>query len=365
MTGRVVVVGGGYAGVLAAIRLGRQGFDTTLVDPKSAFVEKIRLHQLAAGQPLPERRYEDILAGTARFVQGRAVRIDRDRREVHLEDGVLPYDRLLLAAGSEPGPVPDGALAIADPASATQLAADIAALPSGKTVAVVGTGLTGVETATEIAEGRADLRVLLVGPNPADDLGPGGDVVHRALDRLGITWVDGLAERLDGASIVVDGRPVPADVVVWAASLRPARWLGTLGLSLSADGAVLVDEHLRSSDPNIYVAGDAAAVVLRGHRARMACASAMPMGAHASSAIAADLAGKAPPPFRFGWIIRCVSLGRSDGLILRVDRDDHPTGAWRGTLAAWSKELICRYTVGSFQAERLGVGYQWLRSPEA
>ncbi len=78
---RIVVLGAGYTGLFSAIRLAhrtrRTGVKITLVNPSSRFVERLRMHQIAAGQELAEHRIPDLLAGTGvTFVQGTATAID-------------------------------------------------------------------------------------------------------------------------------------------------------------------------------------------------------------------------------------------------------------------------------------------------
>ncbi|MFD0885820.1 FAD-dependent oxidoreductase, partial [Streptosporangium algeriense] len=74
---RVVVIGGGYAGTLAANRLRvRPGIDITLVNPRPEFVERIRLHQLAAGTGEATTGYDTLLGAGVRLVVDSATRID-------------------------------------------------------------------------------------------------------------------------------------------------------------------------------------------------------------------------------------------------------------------------------------------------
>jgi NADH dehydrogenase FAD-containing subunit len=74
----------------------------------------------------------------------------------------------------------------------------------------------------------------------------------------------------------------------------------------------------------------------------MACATAMPAAQHAARTVAAVLAGREPRPWRFRYAIRCVSLGRSDGLVQVVHTDDRPRDlVLTGRAAARIKEAIC------------------------
>ncbi len=133
---------------------------------------------------------------------------------------------------------------------------------------------------------------------------------------------------------------------------------------MDSRGRALVDETLRSvSHPEVYVVGDAAAVRVPGGTSRMSCAAGMPIAAHAADVVNARAAGRAARPFRFRYLIQCVSLGRRDGLIQFVRADDSPV-EWilSGQVAAWVKELVCRFTVGSLRLERRRPGsYLWVK----
>ncbi|MGW1885839.1 hypothetical protein [Streptomyces sp. NPDC001970] len=120
------------------------------------------------------------------------------------------------------------------------------------------------------------------------------------------------------------------------------------GFVLDASGRIAVDGALRSvSHPEMYVAGDTAAA--RSPRAgalRMACATALPTGAHAASSIISESRGREPRPLNFRCAVQCVSLGRHDGLIQFVGPDDSPhKRLLTGRPAALTKEQVVRSTV--------------------
>jgi NADH dehydrogenase FAD-containing subunit len=110
----------------------------------------------------------------------------------------------------------------------------------------------------------------------------------------------------------------------------------------------------------VLVAGDAAHVDSTAP-IRMACATAMPMGAHAADVVAAELQGREPEPFSFRYMIQCISLGRHNGLVQMVNADDSPRERIiTGRTAALVKEIICRFTVWSMALERRPAGaYRW------
>lgn len=161
MTGNtdVVVIGGGYAGVMAANRLTqRNDVTVTLINPRPTFVERIRLHQLVGGSHDAVVNYREVLAEGIRLVVDTATRIDAAERNVTLATGgTVGYDYLIYAVGSgSADPRVPGAREFAYPIAtleeAQRLRPVVAAAPAGAAVTVVGAGPTGIETAAELAE---------------------------------------------------------------------------------------------------------------------------------------------------------------------------------------------------------------------
>src|SRR5688500_1243001 len=102
----IVVLGGGYTGVMAAIRVPRRtrrhGGRVTRINPSSRFNERLRMHQQATAQELAHLAIRDLITGLdIEFVQGRAIVLDPDRKRVTLQDGTpIDYDILVYAIGS-------------------------------------------------------------------------------------------------------------------------------------------------------------------------------------------------------------------------------------------------------------------------
>jgi NADH dehydrogenase FAD-containing subunit len=338
MKKQIVILGGGYAGVIAAARIAKRGIPVTLVDAREGLVERIRMHQVVAGDSFAPISYRRLLRNLpVEVIRARVTSIDREMKLVHTTNGDITYDRLVYALGSEDALNP---LVLREQ------------LRTAKRVMVVGGGLTGIETAAEIAERHPHIAVTLV------DRGTiGHGLSARALRHLHAFFAMHNATLIENRFVSPDEK-VDADVVVWCASfeLSPIAW--DAGLRCNERGQVVVDEHLRSSDPSIYVAGDAAFVP----GLRMSCALAMPMGAY----VADVLAGATNAPFRMGFVIQCISLGRNDGIIQFVNADDSPRDrALTGRPAAWIKEMVCRYTVLSLKLETRGLHYKWPQAEAA
>lgn len=353
----VVIVGGGYAGVLAANRVAgklRRDARVVLVSDRDELVHRVRLHEMAAGTNDTRYPLARMLSSRVEHVRARVARIDAPARRALLEDGgALDYDFLIYAVGSGPGAAGSP---VASPEAAQAFAAQLRALPDGATIAVIGGGLTGIELASEIADAYPRLAVSLhcehIGPNWGE---PAQAAARAMLAELGVSVHEGAR--------VTD---VDADVVVRATGFTVAPLARASGLPVDALGRLVVDETLRVADhPEIVGAGDAVAtptacVLGPVERLRMGCATAMPLGAHAADVVVDAIRGRTPRAFRFGFQLQCVSFGRRRGLVVFVDRGDHPTGrVLTGRRGALVKELICRLVIGMIRLERAFAGAYW------
>lgn len=375
---QIVIIGAGYAGMMAALRLAnqtrRQPVAITLINAQDKFVERIRLHQLATNQALVERPIADMLRGTGvRFVQGTVTALDPTRKQITLQDSARPvsYDKLVYALGSytERSRVPGAAeyTFTLDHASAMRLRERLPGVAArGGKVLVSGAGLTGIESATEIAEVYPALRVEVVTSDSLeDDLSiPGAAYVHETFRQLGITLRERTTiNRLEAnRALTGDGSALPFDICVWATGFGVSPLARQSGLRVNPAGQIVIDARLRSvSHPDIYAVGDAASFAPEsGLSLRMACATALPMAVQAADNLSAWLRGKPEQPFGFGYLIRCISLGRRRGLIQFVDADDRPQPRIiTGTAGALIKEMICRYAFEALSMQRRGIGILW------
>ncbi len=365
----VVVIGGGYAGVMAANRLVQRAA-VTLVNPRPKFVERIRLHQLVAGNDDAVAEYSTVLADDVRVVVDAATRIDAAARTVELASGAtLPYDYLIYAVGSTAkvaASVP-GAAEFAYPLGelehAQRLTARMADVPLSTPIVVVGGGLTGIEAAAEFAEtGRP---VTLV----TDTLGPslgrtGRRSVTKRLIKLGVAIVEGATvARVAPDHVALDnGREVPSAATVWTAGFGVPGLAAASGLSTDAVGRLLTDETLTSvDDERIVGAGDAATPSHLPYR--MSCQAALPLGAQAANTVLARLAGENPLGVDHAMAGQCISLGRKAGTFQFADADDTPRRLYvGGRTGAIVKEQVCRWTLKWLRGEADKPGsYSWKR----
>lgn len=374
---KIIILGGGFAGVSAALRLAnrtrRRPVQITLVNASATFVERTRLHQTATGQPVSAKSFTEMLVGTGiDFVLGKVTALDPVQKTVTTatDDGVqtLTYDKLIYALGSHtdlartPGAA-EHAYAV------EQHAAFLAHLhkltPNHGRVLVIGGGLTGIEIATELAETHPTLQVALATAGALSDnmSSAGAGHLYKTLQSLGITLHEQTEiTRLEAGQAITTGAPLAFDLCIYAAGFRGAPFAQMAGLAVNAKNQIVVNAFLHSiSHPDIYAVGDAAAFEQSADLSvRMGCVTAIPLAIHAAENLARLLTGQAEQPFGFGFIIRCISLGRHNGLVQFTDASDRPLPqVISGRAAAMIKELILHYVMQTLKFERRFAFYRW------
>lgn len=378
---QVIILGGGYAGILAALRLSwktdpRQ-VRITLINGRKSFVERIRLHQQAANQKLKSYSYASLLAGTSvEFIEGWVTQLNPQGKQVQVRtpgrNVEINYDYAIYALGSivettkVPG-VSQHALSLSTADTARKLQKRLPGVAaSGGTLVVVGGGLTGIEAATELAETYPNLQVKLL---TADSFGAqlsqkGQRYLQQAFERLGITVESGqyITAVHPNHIQTADGTTIPFDICLWAGSFRAPDLAREAGLPVNNQGQLFVDEHLRvQGHPTLYAVGDAATLEKAiATPIRMGCVTAAPMGSYAGNHLAAVIQGdQYDKPYRFQYLMRCISLGRDDGLVQFVTAEDAPKERiLTGRTGAVVKEIISRSSVWNIQMERKSAAFR-------
>ncbi|HEX5540350.1 MAG TPA: FAD-dependent oxidoreductase [Micromonospora sp.] len=379
MTGNtdVVVVGGGYAGVMAANRLTqRDDVTVTLINPRPAFVHRVRLHQLVGGSHDAVVDYRKVLSEGVRLVVDTVTRIDAAERSVTLATGdTIGYDYLIYAVGSgSADPSVPGAAEFAYPIAsleeAQRLQPVVNAAPVTAAVTVVGAGPTGIETTAELAEEGRTVTLVC-----GEVLGPylhprGRRSVAKRLAKLGVTVLEGPDAKVTAvtrdAVQLSDGRELPSQVTIWTAGFGVPDLAASSGLSTDALGRLLTDETLTSvDDVRIVAAGDSAAP--SDLPLRMSCQAAMPLGARAADTVLSRITGEQPSTLNQVFAGQCISLGRRAGIFQFARRYD--VALWfhiDGRPGARLKEFVCRGIVkhladearkpGSYSLHRVSGG---------
>lgn len=274
MNDPLVIVGAGECGARAAITLRDLGFDGPLTligaEPHDPY-ERPPLSKgaiTAADDPPPHTiRDGATLAGAKiEFVRGVTVAaVDRQTREVVIGDGQrLPYAKLLLATGAlpRPLPVPGGAAAMLLRTHGDALALR-AALQPGTRVGIAGGGFIGLEVAASAAARGCDVTVIEMLPRLMGRVVPEpvAAVMAARHEAAGVTIRCGVGidaiDSTDGAHRIAlnDGASIDCDVVIAGIGAIPETRLAEAA-GLAIDNGIRVDAQLRTSDPDIFAAGD-------------------------------------------------------------------------------------------------------------
>ena len=272
MPDSVVIVGAGAAGATAAETLRRLGYSgpITLVGDEAP-VDRPNLSKDYLAGTAPEEwmplRTEDFYANQdiELIVGPKVVSIDRGQRLVELDDGrSIGFGALLLAPGAEPRRLQ---IPGSDASNVHYIRAFddsrrlIAALGSAATAVVVGAGFIGLEVAASLR--HRGLEVAVVEPEQVPLAGAIGNTLGQFVRRLheehGVVFHLGRKpDRIEPGTVTLDdGTRIPADLVVIGVGVAPRTDLAEHA-GLEVDNGVLVDDRLRSSDPNIWAAGDVA-----------------------------------------------------------------------------------------------------------
>jgi NADH:ubiquinone reductase (H+-translocating) len=370
---KVVVIGGGYSGTLAANHLRLRGdVEITLVNPRPKFVERIRLHQLVAGTSEATADYGRLLGSGVKLVVDNATRIDAAARRVELASGrALDYDYVIYAVGSTgatPASVPGAAefsYPIAEFEDAQRLRARLDELHPDAPVTVVGAGLTGIETAAELVEQGRKVALVCGGQLAPSLSEPGRRSIAKWLKRNGVIVMedDMVAEVKGDAVVFTDGAVRPSAVTIWTAGFGVPELARNSGLHTDALGRLLTDETLTSvDDDRIVAAGDAAAP--SGQPLRMSCQAAGPLGAQAANTVLSRIAGTEPVRLDQRFFGSCISLGRRAGIFQFARPDDEAVNFYfgGGRMGAALKEFVCKTTVKHLAKEGRKPGsYSWAK----
>ncbi|MCG7198777.1 FAD-dependent oxidoreductase [Marinobacter pelagius] len=360
----VLILGAGYAGLMAASRILRsREANVTVITTRSRFEQRIRLHEVLTGRPVQSPSIRDWLGHRhARLVTDRVLDIDVVGKSVTTRTARYAYDYLLFALGSEvdrsavPGAA-QHAVFIDGQADTSALSRRFRSLQdTGGNVVFVGAGLTNLESASELAERFPALRITLVSRGRLfDDFSDQGQRYLRfACRRLNIRLLEGreVQRVTETAVMLTDGSRLEADLTVVAAGFR-ASGLGRQltrsapDITLDPRGRIPCQPDLSvGPDKTVWIAGDACHLAADNQRPyRMGCVLALPMGAHAGENIVRTIRGRETRDFRFGFMFRCISLGRRDALIQWTGRDDTPLAkVTTGHRAVRIKEWVCRLT---------------------
>ena len=342
-----VIAGASLAGAKAAETLRDEGFDGDIVLIGSELERPYERPPLSKGYLLGNDQRDSFYVHAVGWYVEHAVdlregvtvtAIDRGTGTVATSDGAqVPYDKLLLATGASPrrlnfpGSDREEVLYLRTIADSDRLRS---AFQPGTRVVVAGAGWIGLETAA--AARTAECAVTVLEPQPGalhDQLGPELGAVFADLHRAhGVEFRFGerAVEFRPGMVITSAGAEVPADILVVGIGAAPNDDLATRA-GLETGNGVLVDEALRTSDPDIFAVGDVANSFhpLLGRRVRVEhWANALNGGPAAARSMLGQSVSYDPVPYfysdQYDLGMECAGLpspGSYDQVLYRGDRD--------------------------------------------
>ncbi len=329
----VVILGAGYAGLMAALRLNRkkQALRVALVNISDRFVERVRLQECIVAEVEPRiPSISAFLAGSRiEFICGRIVSLDADLRLVRVEcEGAnveIAFDQAIYALGTR--------IDVDNVKGASEHAYRLEATEGPRSPSVlrarlrenanrpiriitVGGNETSVEVAGEIKTAWPNAEVTMISAFRCGDFkGPRVEAAIRAeLSRLGVRMIDHETVREVRAAEIVtaNGQTFAFDVCVWSGGLRAAEIAGIAGVATDPQGRIWVDANLRSiSHSHIFAIGDAAhPVAPTGAPYRLSAFVAVTTGAYVADAILMLKNKLRPRPFSFSTFGQGIAIGR-------------------------------------------------------
>ena len=355
MKPKILILGGGYAGVTAAVHLRNARADVTLVNDRNYHYLTTLMHHPAVWHTDYEEvsvHLPTLLSPEIHFLRGTVETISPQDKRVKLStrDGqqTLAYDYLIVALGWEPQyfdipGVQQHALVLQNLKSAylihnrielAMIAYDQEPLPKWCNIVIGGGGFTGVELAGEIADWRPHLArtfdlepeqicIYLIGAAPTVLHGFNKSLIDRTaalLKQKGVNLITGTPiERVEDHCVILKNecnQALDAGVILWAGGVRGHRLIEQSGFAVNRQGRAEVNEFLQvKDDPSIYVSGDCVLTFDAQNNPLPPTAQiAVQHGYCVAKNIKRVLKNQAQEPFQSRLLGTFLSLGRRDAL---------------------------------------------------
>ena len=394
---RVVVIGGGFAGLSAADALAKMAVDVTLVDRRNHHTFQPLLYQVALAELSPADIAQPIRSILSKdrnieVLMDEVVDLEPDHHRVLLRTGAqIDYDYLILGTGSthsyfgkdDWAQWAPGLKTIEDATEIRRrvlLAFELAEREVVETGAhpelnfvIIGGGPTGVELAGAISDisklymrrdfrhiDTSKARIILIEGSPRILAAYPEDLSKKAVQQLNQLGVEVQAGQsvmdVKPGYVMVGGKRLDAVVTLWAAGVQASPLGKMLGTPTDKKGCAIVDLYLNPpGHPEIFVCGDLAHVEEKGRQIPGVAQPAMQMGRHAAQMIAQDMAGKPRTVFHYFDKGDMATIGRHAA----VANVQWPLKAhWAGTLAWLSWVTVHLFFLVGFR-NRLAVFFSW------
>ncbi len=353
---KVVIVGGGFAGLQAALQFAGKQVNVLLIDRRNHHTFQPLLYQVALAALSPGDIAQPIRSifrncRNVEVLMDEVVGIDTKAKTVQLRSSAtMPYDYLILATGSTHSyfghdawePYAPGLKTVEDAIEIRRrilLAFELAerqALEHGShpplNFVVVGGGPTGAELAGAISDisrlyMRKDFRhidpskahVIVLEGSPRILATYPEDLSRKATEELQSLGVEvrtnSQVTDVQPGYVIANGEKIESVVTLWAAGVQASPLGKMLGAEMDKKGAIFVDSFLNpAGHPDIFVCGDLANITENGRRIPGVAQPAMQMGTHAAKEILADLAGKPRTPFHYFDKGDMATIGRHNAV---------------------------------------------------
>jgi NADH dehydrogenase len=394
---RVVIIGGGFAGLSAGMELADMAVDVTLIDRRNHHTFQPLLYQVALAVLSPADIAQPIRSIFSKkknieVLMDEVISIDADRNRLSLKSGAqMEYDYLILATGSthsyfgkdDWAQNAPGLKTVEDATEIRRrvlLAFELAeremvenGVHPALNFVIIGGGPTGVELAGAISDisklymrhdfrhiDPSKARVILIEGSPRILAAYPEDLSKKAVDQLaqlGVEVHTGTSVMdVKPGYVMVGGKRLDAVVTLWAAGVQASALGKMLGVPTDKRGCVLVDLYLNPPEHrNIFVCGDLAHVEEGGRQVPGVAQPAMQMGRHAAQMIAQDMAGKPRTVFHYFDKGDMATIGRHAAVAnVRWPFKAH----WGGTLAWLSWVTVHLFFLVGFR-NRVAVFLSW------
>ncbi|KAA0547105.1 hypothetical protein FZW96_14100 [Bacillus sp. BGMRC 2118] len=341
----IVVVGGGYAGINLIAALSKEflqeNLKIILIDKNSYHFKKVKLfkaivNESSAALHTPLTNY---CRQGVEFIQGELMSNNHEVKQVSIrtEDGTcveLEYDKLVIAIGSVVREVSEeqGGIALTNVQNAKRIRQhileEISSSKDPLRLAIVGGGITGIETAMEIRawlndERKNEVELFLINHKQRLMTEAPSKISEKLENRITQQGIHVIQQKkaeqfVDKTLKFSDKTELEVDVCIWTLGLRPHPSLRELDLPLNEEGRIKVDSWYRIQErENLYAIGDCVQVTedTCGKISQMSCKEAISQAQRLSKIIKADCEGYNETPHQIYPDLLCIGLGPNDGFV--------------------------------------------------
>ncbi len=397
---RVLIIGGGFGGLHAALGLAKLPVDVTLVDRRNHHTFQPLLYQVALAVLSPANIAQPIRTifrnkPNVEVLMDEALSFDLEHRHVQMKSGaMMEYDYLIVATGATHSyfgrddweHLAPGLKSVEDAIEIRRrvlLAFELAErqmLETGShpplNFVVIGGGATGVELAGAISDitrlimkhdfrhiDPSMARVMILEGSPRILPSYPEDLSQKAVEQLSHIDVEvhtnTRVTEVERGYVIANGQRIDAVVTLWAAGVQASPLGKLLGVETDKRGCVMVDLHLNPpGHPEIFVCGDLAHVEENGHQIPGVAQPAMQMGDHAAQMIGQDLDGKPRTNFHYFDKGDMATIGRMHA----VAKVEWPFKAHWGGIPAWATWLVVHIFFLIGFRNRVSVLLEWAYS---